>query len=197
MKTLLLTVAVTVAVTACICPGCVRPSGHDDTLPVPLPRGWPRIELYDTVYLSVAPGSDLIAPKGTRISMRRSPAPQGGLWADIGYPAYDATLYLSDITAADDSSADAALANRLERMSLNTGNLPSRTVVVTTQAGYEAVISVTSPGSLTPIQFVARCSRRIVSGTLTLGRRPLSADSLAPVIEGAGRDIDRLINNLR
>lgn len=170
--------------------GARQATERDETAPIPLPRAWPRTALYDTIYAPVREDIELntsalvdVSPDGTRI--------------DAAYLAYRATLYVTDTRTATVGEADAAEANRIERMSLNTGGLQSEQTAVTTPAGYRAVLLVTPVGSLTPVQFIARAPRRVVSGAVMLDRVPASADSVAPTLTALRRDLLHLITTLR
>lgn len=175
---------------------CGRNSGGDITTDaVPLPRAWPRTPVYPADYAPVAPGSDIEAIAGLPVSIR--PSGHHDSWIDISYPAYRATLYLSDTRTASDEATAEAVANRLERMALNAGLQNSEKTEFVTPEGYQATILSTPSGTLTPLQFIAAGRYRVVSGALTIDRLPSSADSLAPTLRAATRDIVHLINRLK
>ncbi len=98
---------------ACGSPDTTNP----DTAPVPLPRAWPRTPLYEAAYAPVAPGSDIEVAEALepRITRRRG----ADSWIDISYPAYRATLYLSDLRFSSPAEASDAIDNRLEPTALN------------------------------------------------------------------------------
>lgn len=163
---------------------------NDDRAPIPLPRAWPRTALYDNIHTPAKDDIEVnasalvdVSPDGTRIN--------------VAYPAYRAMLYVTDTHTATVEEADASEANRIERMSLNTGGLQSEHTAITTPEGYKAVMLVTPVGSPTPVQFIARAPRRVISGAVVLDRVPASADSVAPTIAALRIDIHHLITSLR
>ena len=176
---------------ACGSPDTTNP----DTAPVPLPRAWPRTPLYEAAYAPVAPGSDIEVAEALepRITRRRG----ADSWIDISYPAYRATLYLSDLRFSSPAEASDAIDNRLERMALNAGGKNMRQTAFDTPAGYSAIVATVSSGCITPVQFVASSPSRVVSGAFTLQTLPHSADSLAPTLEAVRADIVHLIKQLR
>ncbi len=189
-------VAVATTLTALVAMACGSGTTDNETSqPVPLPRVWPRTAVYPEVYIPAAPGSDLEVVEGLTTTQRTTP--DGYRWVDISYPAYHATLYLSDMELSSDENTAAARSNRMERMALNSGGRQSEKTEFLTPAGYDALILTTPTGSLTPVQFVATGKRRIVSGAFTLDRVPASADSLAPTLRAVERDIIHLVTHLR
>ncbi|MCM1029454.1 MAG: hypothetical protein NC342_07605 [Pseudoflavonifractor sp.] len=167
---------------------------HQDTMDrggVPLPKGWPRTELYDTIYRPLDARSDLFVNAQASTSLLR----RG--WVDIAYPAYRATLFITDTLCASAKGADAVAANRLERISLNINGLPTEKGTCDTPSGYRLLTFTTPTGSLTPLQFIARKGERVVSGTLAVGSLPVSADSIAPTLEAVERDVAYMINHLK
>lgn len=179
-----------------IASACTGTADNDTAAsPVPRPRAWPRIAVYPEIYSPVHQESDIETVASLKVGQHTTP--DGHRWYDIVYPAYRATLYLSDITPGNEEKVAAALENRMERMALNTGGRTSEKNSFITPAGYEATILITPSGSITPVQFAAAGEHRVVSGTFTLSRLPASADSLAPTLRAVERDIIHLIKCLR
>lgn len=159
---------------------------------VPLPKAWPRTEIYDTVYRPATPGSDILVNAGAEVA----PGDRDG-WLNITYPAYRATLFLTDATAASEAEADEILANRRERIDLNINGLRSVESTLTTPSGYDLTMLSTPAGTLTPLQFVARRRQRVISGALVVDRLPVSADSIGPTLAAVEADIINLVKGLR
>ena len=93
------------------------------------------------------------------------------------------------------------VSNRRQRMALNLGESRSREDSFENAAGYECLIIRATDGSstVTPVQFLA-CNAgegRVVSGVFALWRRAESADSVAPVVEAAYRDVFHLLAGLK
>lgn len=170
--------------------GARQSTESGDSAPIPLPRAWPRTALYDTIYTPATEDIEINASALVDVS-------HDCTRIDAVYPAYRATLYVTDTRAATVDEADAAEANRIERMSLNTGGLQSEQTTVNTPAGYKAVVLVTPVGSPTPVQFMARAPRRVVSGAVVLDRITASADSVAPTLAALRLDLLHLITSLR
>ncbi|MDE6588334.1 MAG: hypothetical protein K2K40_08355 [Paramuribaculum sp.] len=179
-------------ITASLAVSCGSGASVDDnaTSPVPLPRAWPRTALYDSTYIPAV--ADIEVNASTIVTVSHD-----GHAVDAVYPAYHATLYVTDSRTATVGEADAAAANRIERMKLNAGGRQSEQTTLVTPVGYEALVLVTPVGSLSPAQFIARAPRRVVSGAVVLDRAPVSADSLAPTLDALRRDLLHLITALR
>lgn len=168
--------------------GCTR-GDKERTAAVPLPKAWPRTDLYDTAYVAARPGSDIHVNAGASVTTA-----EGGL--TVAYPRYRASLFISDTPARSDADAAGILANRLERIDLNIGGLRTEVSEMDADNGYSLRIFTTPSGSITPLQFIAAADRRIVSGALVMDRIPASADSLAPTLRAVTRDIIHLATNL-
>ncbi len=171
---------------------CSREEKPADQGGIPLPKAWPRTEVYDTIYRQAFDGSDIQVNAGAAII----PDDRKG-WINISYPAYRATLYLTDVWAPTAEGADGIEANRRERMDLNINGLRSVETSLSTPAGYNVTLLSTPSGTLTPLQFVARRQRRVVSGALVVDRLPVSADSIAPTLAAVEADIIHLVKGLK
>lgn len=153
---------------------------------VPLPPAYPRVQLYDTVYTVVpeaAPVRFLVNASATVAIPDRKEGKSR--WVNISYPRYNAVMYCT-FTPVTDSDRELVIANRAERMSLNTGDLPSEIITVDSHGGFHGQLLVTQSGSVTPIQFISTDGARwVVSGAVYLANpgRAAASDSIAPVIE--------------
>lgn len=171
---------------------CRHPSARESSAEaaIPRPKAWPRTPLYDTIYTPVATGSDILIPAATAANI-------DGEAITIAYPAYRATMYITDSRTPSPAEAEQTEANRRERIELNIGGRTTEVASFSTPAGYDAQIFTTPLGALTPLQFIARRGTRIVSGALVVDRLPSSADSIAPTLSATERDVATLINALR
>lgn len=172
--------------------GCGGDSGQS----VPRPAAFHRIETPEASYdtLSVA-GVTLLANSATSTIVKPSDATSS--WIDIVYPSLgNATVYCS-ITPVTPATAESVIANRTERMALNSGGNRSEITEFLSPGGYDCRLMITGAGTATPVQFIASGHNRVVTGTLMLnvsqGFRP---DSIAPVVDAVGRDMITLMENL-
>lgn len=176
-------------------------SGHTTTqTAVPLPKAFPRIPTYDTVYVasdSLPCGFEVNAD--AIVSIRRpDTAPEGTVWADIAYPAYNATLRLT-FTPVTASTHHDVIANRRERMMLNFADNPVQIKELqSTGTGYTTVILTAPTASVTPVQFVGSNDRWVISGALQMHLISYSdPDSIMPMLRAVERDICHSATHLR
>lgn len=167
---------------------------------VPLPKAFPRIPTYDTVYVttdSLPCGFEINA--NALVSIRRpDTAPEGTVWADIAYPAYNSTLRItfSPVTA---STRHDVIANRRERMMLNFADNPVQIKELqSTGTGYTTTILTAPTARVTPVQFVGFNDRWVISGALQMHRLSYSdPDSIMPMLRAVERDICHSATHLR
>lgn len=162
---------------------------------VPLPRAYPRIAVYDSVYTRVTP-LPLVweCNSGTQFSVRRA---YFSHLVDIVYPAYKAKLHLTFQPIMTESQCYYAITRRQERIDFNIGRADTEVTEFVTPAGFEAALFVTPMSSPVPVQFMAINSGWFVSGDLALNHAPASADSIAPVIRSVERDIIHALKLMR
>lgn len=186
MKTSGLYLAAVIALASC--------SGGGDNIPVPRPVAYPRIELPDSTYSTVDAG---------RVSLQLNSAATYSAdsvakgWITVTYPQDVAAIY---ITATDLSpeNADQIIDNRIERLSINTGGLPTEMTSFITPARLHSRILTTPSGTPTPVQFIITDHKSIlVSGSAT-ARNAASApaDSIVPIVKMLERDIIHLSKTL-
>ena len=184
---IILTVAVTL-----LC-GCTQ-SGEKV---VPLPPAYPRIEVYPPEY---TPYGEMAFEANAKAVAELEPRPDSNEWLTLTYPQFGATIHLSYHPGLTPEKQREMWLNRQQRMSLNSGGLPSEAVTLTTPAGWKAELMITPQGSPTPVQFVASGMRHgnpaILTGGATLSITPVSADSIAPVVKMLERDIIHALNSL-
>ncbi len=156
------------------------------TKPQAMPRreAFPRAILLDTVMASApAPAYFLV---NAQADVRQSRAD----WLTVAYPQYAATMY---ITFSETSPKDIhnVKKNRMERLMLNSGDLPSQHTEFTNTAGYDILLAYTEGGPI-PLQFLATDnSSMVVSGAVQFSNPNASAavDSITPVMDAIRGDI--------
>lgn len=161
----------------------------------PLPRGYARISVYDSVFSPVAEAP--IHFEANRSAAATYNSAKG--WLNVNYPAYGGTLYITvSPSAPDTAQLAAALSDRYERMMLNLGDNEAEQIEVTSpQSGAVTTILTASGAVLTPVQFVSTCGGRVVSGAFSFNNRPSSADSVAPIVRAVRRDVIHASKTLR
>lgn len=185
-----------VSAVACLFCGC---SGNTEnaSAPVPLPVAWPRPVVYpDSFRTETVKDVCFSVNNGAAIEMT-------GTGADISYPAYDATVYLSVNTAAgtDPAAFEHAWQGRRERMALNLGGAVAEEITCQRPEWNNPVVVTSKTVSQTPVQFLAGDRRHgvIVSGAVFMhgwdGTEPY--DSVRPLVEALQRDMLELVNTLR
>ncbi len=167
-------------------------SGSTDRVAIPRPAAYPRIWLYDTLRCAVPEASPLLfyANAGAAVS-RPHDGDGDSRWLNIAYPRYNAVVYCT-FTSVTDANRDKVLDNRLERMGLNAGGLPSEVLTLDSPGGFHSQLLVTPAESLTPLQFLSTDGKGwVVSGAAYLDYAPSAAiaDSIAPVISALKADL--------
>lgn len=190
--------------------------------PVPKPEGHPRIEIPAPLYtLTDISGIALHLNTAALVSLRPSSASESSpldtaavptaapstadptatpssTWLDVTYPTFPGSrIYLTLLHVATPSEMDAALANRIERMQLNTGGSPTELIELTSDGGWQCQMAVTRSSLTTPIQILARSDSRLLSGALYLDYPPeTQPDSVAPIVDTVRRDLIHTLKHL-
>lgn len=171
--------------------GCAGKSGADNAV-VPRPRAYPRVAEIGGEYRDTIVGGVTIPVNvNAVISSSRHD------WLNVDYPGYRATIYIT-VTAPQESDAlDVAIANRLERISLNVGGRRARTEELANAFGFHAVVTIVEEPSPLPFQFLAVSpDHRLLSGAVSLSGAIEPADSVAPVLRRLRDDVTNMIQNL-
>lgn len=178
---------------AIILSGC---GGERGGRAVPLPTAWPRIEMPDSVYVATdADGVSLSLNAGADVA--QTPR-EDGVWMDVSYPTFPAARIYLTINRLRPGEARDAVANRLERITLNAGGMPTEKLEFSNPAGWECLMTLTPSSVTTPVQAVATGGDgRILSATLYLSV-PQSAnpDSVAPAVDAVRRDMLVMLKEL-
>jgi len=166
-----------------------------DTPAVPRPVAYPRITLYDSAYKN-AQGVPIHFEIQDSAVYDTESGNNGSVWLNVRYPAYRATLHctFSPVTQA---TVNNVIANRLERVKLNTGSYPAEVTELTSPGGYDSQIFFTRTGSLTPLQFISAGPEWVVSGALYMEQPGNAPDSVAPVLQSVYRDIIHAAKTVR
>lgn len=164
---------------------------------------YPRLNLPDSSYhaekvtplsFEINDGAVLVADSaGQPEKGRRS------RWYNIVYPSLGGSRVYTTFTPVEgQEDAAAVVANRVERMSLNSGGNRSELLEQLTPYGFTARVLVTPVGTLTPVQFVANNDHWVVSGAYFIGEDAVARpDSVRPAVEAVKRDIIHAISRLR
>ena len=188
MNRLLLPYALLLAILSASCRG----SGGD--IPVPRPQAYPRIAIPDSVFRPVSAGDVTLQLNAAVDSLSARGSLNGSWWITALYDDFDASLFIT-VTPLSPADALSTIDNRVERLSLNTGGLPTEVTSFTTSAGLDARIIVTPQGSPVPVQFlVTDHNTLLVSGSATLEAAATAPpDSIAPVIDMLRRDVTHTV----
>lgn len=119
-------------------------------------------------------------------------------WLDVTYPMYGATVHIT-FTEVRGETLDKTKANRMERVMLNTGGLPSERREWINAAGFD-ILTVHTDGCATPYQFIATDGQRhVVSGAVYFASPAATqaTDSIAPMLRAIETDMERGLNSLR
>ncbi len=171
---------------ACCRSGEVRQDGA-----VPRPPAYPRLQLYDTLYVDAGLPAGFVVNAGAAVAdvtPEEKTGPEAPRWIDISYPVYGAVMHCSFIPV-DDASAEAVAANRYERMMMNLGDNFAEQTEIESPGGYRTQVVITAGPTMTPVQFLS-CGRDwVINGALTFDREIHSADSVMPVLEAVRHDM--------
>ena len=161
---------------------------------MPRPQAYPRIAIPDSVFRPVSVGDITLQLNAAVDSLSVRGSLNGSWWVTALYNDFDASLFIT-VTPLSPADALSTIDNRVERLSLNTGGLPTEVTSFTTSAGLDARIIVTPQGSPVPVQFlVTDHNTLLVSGSATLEAAATAPpDSIAPVIDMLRRDVTHTV----
>lgn len=165
---------------------------------VPLPEGYPRIDIYPAEY-TACDSLPVTVSVNSALTPVLKPGRTPGL--DIPYPRYNATVYLTvipDAFADFDQIWDA----RRTRIDNNLGDIPTSAMEIPSRADttFISALVMAKSATQTPVQLLAASRRHgiIVSATAFLHTNvtPASLDSITPAIESLATDLRHLAENL-
>ena len=162
----------------------------------PRPMVYPRVATCDTIYRLV---DQAVIPIEVNAAANVEVA-ENGHWVNVDYPTYNGRLALTLGVYNRHDSINAAVENRIERMSINVGDFAAEQTSIDSPLGIHSVLLTTQAHCVTPLQFISTDRRRfLVSGSFSfngpVGKE--KSDSLSPVIDALRDDILHLINNLK
>lgn len=165
--------------------------GHDDTA-TPRRRAYQRIEAYAPEYTAVdsLPVRLLVNSSATVSRPRRD-------WVNVSYTRYNATVFIS-VSEADSGNIDDVIANRIERIALNAGDV--RVDALDIDNGRFSSTLYDAPAAVAmPLQFVATDGKSLVVSASVFfdnADRITSLDSVAPAVEAIRRDLTTALDSL-
>lgn len=196
-------VAIVVTFSLTLLWSCGRGRGD---VPVPRPEAWPRIELPTPDYQPTKLGDVefLLNSSATLTTKERgadsTDADDSDIWFDVTYPKIPgATLYLSLSALNDTTGLRKAIANRRQRMELNSGGALTEIMPVSSAGGWVGEVALTRSSVATPIYVIAHDgSSRLLSGALYLNYpTDTSADSIAPIVRAVSSDMVAMLESLK
>lgn len=184
MKPLPLLLALALSLAAC--------GGTADTA-VPRPVAYPRIAVCDSLFRPVGGLPVNIEVNAGAVAQVDSVRPDGSVWLTVSYPAYGgAKLYLTLSHATPE-----VIANRSERLSMNTGGAPTQLTTVVSAAGFESSVALTPAGSAIPVQILSTDGGWALSGAFVLEAAASAPDSVRPVVEAVRSDLIHAAKKMR
>lgn len=189
-RPLLIILAILLAVSAAT--GCRR---HN---PVPLPEGYPRIDVPAADY---RPADSLPLTLMVNTAVRPMVRAAGeAVWVDLIYPSFEPSAIYLTLSPATPDSLDIIMTGLADRMRRNSGGEKGELTTLTSEGGWDCRMVVTPSSAVCPVQIlaVAPDSSATLFGTLFLNR-PFAQtnDSIRPVIDTAERDLLRLLQCLK
>lgn len=176
---------------------CASCGGGREERPKPLPTAWHRIEMPDSAYREVS--AEGVAMQVNSGAVTAETQREDGVWIDISYPTFPSARVYLTLNRLRPGEIHDAVANRLQRITLNTGGLPTERLEFTNPAGWECLLTLTPSSVTTPVQAVATGGDgRILSATLYISvPQHTDPDSVAPVVDAVRRDMTVMLNGLR
>lgn len=177
--------------------GCDGRSGGEYTA-VPLPYGYQRMAVYDTVYtLKYGLPGDFAVNAGATVAVVPG-GPDGTVKADVEYEAYGATLHLT-FTPVDSTTIVEVVGNRRERMALNVGDHYATVTTIDANGdnAYSSTIVVTGGKVPAPVQVLCAGPGMVISGALNFGGEAADGDSLMPILKAVAQDVEYAARRLR
>lgn len=186
LPSLLIAIAVMAVLAAC------SGSQQDAT---PRPVAYPRLTTYDTVYTRVdsLPVSCFEVNASATLTGRKH-GKDGSTWLNVVYPGYadNSVIYLT-FSPVTDANRDATIANRTERMALNTGGNDSEIIRLTSDGGFDCSIVEALGPTVTPLQFIATRPDMVITGAYYIAT---PGDSVKPYIDAVRADILHTLKHL-
>lgn len=166
--------------------GC---GGREDAA-TPRPMAYPRMEVPPAEYTEAPTPLHFLVNSHATVTKEEN-GDDASQWYTIAYPDYFPGMKIyCTFTSVSPETAAGVMANRTERMALNTGGAESELTTLRSTGGMGCTLMLTRTPVATPLQFMAADSAMVVSGAmyvdLPAGYRP---DSIAPMVETVERDL--------
>lgn len=169
--------------------------------PTPRRYAYPRVDTYPQKYSSIVNSADVNIEVNTAARIvADSVADADTWWITLSYPKYKANLYITVNKCNSKSQLQDVIANRVQRISLNTGGKDFEQVDLQSEEDFKSKIFTIRGGSMNPVMFISSNQRNcVVSGSLYfLDSNAVSkVDSIAPIIDAVSNDIIHLAKHLR
>lgn len=174
---------------------CSCGSGDGGRHAAPLPQAFPRIGMPGPEY-TVA--DTLMHPLTVNASaLLTAVRRDGGEWIDIAYPQFGQGRVYLTINNVAPGREEEMLANRTERMALNTGGMPGELTELTSRGGWHCSMLLTRGSVTTPVQVLASGPGMMLSGALHLSvPQTTPPDSVSPVVDAVARDMMEMLKSL-
>lgn len=188
----------TLLVLICISIACVSCSND---APTPRRYAYPRVDTYPQQYAPIlsSSGINIEVNTATRI-ITDSVADVDTRWITLSYPKYKSNLYVTVNKCDSKSQLQEVIANRVQRISLNTGGKDFEQVDLQNEADFKSQIFTIRGGSTNPVMFISSNQRNyVVSGVLYVldSNAVTEVDSIAPIIDAVSNDIIYLAKHLK
>lgn len=170
--------------------GCCSP-GESRDVAVPRKEAYPRMTIPDAVYRT-----DTIAELPVKVNRASQSSRETEGWMTVTYNDPKAEVFMT-LTSFNNNMED-AVANRLERLSMNTGGATTEVEEFVNHAGRNCLLMITPAGCPTPVQFIAVAEGEwMLSGSAVVeGIATATGDSLKPVVEMLHRDVSYMLHEL-
>lgn len=182
---------------------CISISVSSCSSDAPTPRryAYPRVDTYPQKYSSIVNSADVNIEVNTAVRIvTDSVADADTRWITLSYPKYKANLYITVNKCNRKSQLQDVIANRVQRISLNTGGKDFEQVDLQSEADFKSKIFTIRGGSTNPVMFISSNQRNcVVSGSLYFldSNAVAKVDSIAPIIDAVSNDIIHLAKHLR
>ena len=182
------------AIAAVIAAAAVSCSGSgDSSTAVPRRDAYPRVNLYDTAYVS-APSLPVNLAVNSSASVSVDEKSSGTHWINISYPRYNATVRLT-LQSLSGDSLRRAIDNRRQRAALDIGGNTTELTELTSPAGVTSLLMLTPAAAVTPLHIIATDSARfILSGVAEFSTPDIEAN--APALAAIYADLLRAAKTL-
>jgi len=154
---------------------------------IPRPEAYHRIIPYDTVYRQVEN-----LPVKMMLNAQADIATKysgGNTWIDVTYRRYGAVLHYT-LAQSSPKDTEKALANRIERASMNTGGRDSEIIELTSPGGFTSTVIITPGATVTPIQHIATDSKgTLIYGSLEIIHVVNDPEETRPIVEAVTHDV--------